>query len=75
MNRLLKQALVVIASACSGFYLGGRYVGGLAIQEYVAQKPAWLVTAQGTMQQSLVLAGVAAVAWIVFDYTQRRDGE
>jgi hypothetical protein len=69
MRELLKQTLVVLASACVGFYLGGRYTGSLVQTEYVIQKPNWMLTAQGTMWAALLAAGVCVLAWIILDYT------
>jgi len=74
MNReLLKQTLVVLSSACGGFYLGGRYVGQLAIQSYFGPKPDWLSTTQQTLKITLVATALAVAAWIILDY--RSDNE
>ena len=68
---LLKQALVVVSSVSSGFYIGRRYVGGMAITEYMGPKPAWLGEAQSTMWAVLGVAVLCIVVWIVMDYKEQ----
>jgi len=70
-RQLLKQSLVVLSSACSGFYLGGRYVGGMAITEYMGPKPAWLGEVQSTMWAVLGLSVLCIGLWIVMDYREQ----
>jgi hypothetical protein len=70
---LLKQALVVVSSGSSGFYVGGRYVGGLAISEYIGEQPAWLGTAQQTMWTVLALGVLCIGLWIVMDYSEHNE--
>jgi len=66
---LLKQALIVVSSACGGFYIGGRYVGELAQPTYFQQKPLWLIEAQQTLWVILALTAVTALSWVILDYT------
>jgi len=68
---LLKQTLVVLSSACSGFYVGGRYVGGMAITEYMGPKPAWLGEVQATLLTVAALAIFTLALWIVMDYREQ----
>jgi len=70
MKGLLKQTLVVLASACAGFYLGARYTGGLVQEQYVQQKPNWMVQTQETMELALIALGILALAWIILDYRE-----
>ena len=72
-HQATKQLLVVIAAASAGFYVGGRYVGGLAIQEYFGTKPGWVSTAQETLTVTLILSSVCVGLWIVWDYMEHRQ--
>jgi len=67
----LKTLLVIAGSASSGFYLGGRYVGELAIHEYIGPKPRWVATAQGTLWAVLGIAMMCVFAWMLLDYRSR----
>jgi len=66
---LVKRALIVVSSACGGFYLGGRYVGELAKPTYFQSKPLWLIQAQQTLWIILALTAVTALSWVILDHT------
>jgi hypothetical protein len=61
---------MVVSSAGTGFYLGGRYVGAIAQPTYTMGKPAWIQTAQQTMWIALALGIVSVVAWMILDYRE-----
>lgn len=70
MNHAAKPWLSGIAAAGGGFYVGGRYVGGLAQATYQFNKPDWISQAQQTMWIVLALACVCAVLWLVVDWLE-----
>lgn len=63
----IKQALVVLSSASAGFYLGGRYVGGIAQPTYIESQPAWIGQAQSTMWLMLGVCALCAGLWLLVD--------
>jgi len=69
-----KQALVVVSSACAGFYLGGRYVGGMATQDVQLVQPEWIGPVQDLLWIVLVVGLVSALVWVGLDH-QDHAGE
>jgi len=63
----------LVAAGSAGFYLGGRYVGDLALPSYTIEPPAWVATAQETMWLALGLAALCSILWMVVDYRQHND--
>ena len=68
MYPYVKQAIALLASGSLGFWLGGRYVGGLALTSYLGDPPQWLLTAKETMTLALVVCLLCVTGWIVLDY-------
>jgi len=64
----VKQAIVILASAFAGFYVGGRYVGSLVQTEYRLAKPNWMVQAQETMWLALGAMTILVLVWLFLDY-------
>jgi hypothetical protein len=68
MRETVKTALQLLVAGSLGFWLGGRYVGGLAVTTYYGDAPDWLLAAKETMTFALVMCLLCVVGWIVLDY-------
>lgn len=66
----LKSTLAALASGAGGFYLGGRYVGELALPSYTLQKPTWVDVAQSRLWLMLALCAVSVSLWMIVDYRE-----
>ena len=66
----IKQTLVVIASASAGFYVGGRFVGGIAQPTYLQEQPTWIGEAQSMMWLMLGVCALCVGLWLFMDFNE-----
>lgn len=69
----LKPVLTVLSSAGIGFYLGGRYVGGMASDHaadhtLLQKTPEWISQANQTMWLMLAVSAICIGLWVWLDY-------
>lgn len=69
----VKGALTVVSSGGVGFYLGGRYVGGMASEHAVDhtlldKTPEWIGQANQTMWLMLAVSAICIGLWVWLDY-------
>jgi len=80
----IQEALKLTAAVSTGIYLGGRYAGRTASKAQRQMQPAnlpgveqiprdWVGKVQETLFIVAVLALLATVAWMYFDYTGESD--
>jgi len=71
----VKPVLPVLSGAGIGFYLGGRYVGGMASDHaadhtLLQKTPEWISQANQTMWLMLAVSIACVCLWVWLDYTE-----